>query len=178
MYLTEEQKSAIRLEFTSFVDGMYAGKSKEERQRLDQFFTPAELTIQLLEALDCTYEEFLDSDIVDPTSGSVNLLAAALLIGANPNRVFGNEYDPVMVDLCRQRLKTIDPKFNDWQVHRGDATISFCLQYFGDDYKEQLKDYFYSLNYQPSKYYVNLFEMDLVEQTLTDEQIEFLKGVR
>ena len=30
MYLTEEQKSAISLEFETFVDSMYVGKTKKE----------------------------------------------------------------------------------------------------------------------------------------------------
>ena len=64
MYLTEEQKSAINVEFETFVDSMYAGKTKKERQELDQFFTPADLTIKMLEALDCTYEEFLEEIMV------------------------------------------------------------------------------------------------------------------
>ena len=105
MYLTEEQKLAISLEFETFVDSMYAGKTKKERQELDQFFTPADLTIKMLETLDCTYEEFLDSDIIDPTSGSGNLLAAALIIGADPQRAFGNEYDATMVKALQRTLK-------------------------------------------------------------------------
>ena len=144
MYLTEEQKLAISLEFETFVDSMYAGKTKKERQELDQFFTPADLTIKMLETLDCTYEEFLDSDIIDPTSGSGNLLAAALIIGADPQRVFGNEYDATMVKACRERLKTINPKVRDWQIHQGNALIPDCLTEFSPEYdniilKELLK---------------------------------------
>ena len=144
MYLAKEQKSAIRSEFETFVEGMYAGKAKKERQELDQFFTPADLTIKMLEALDCTYEEFLDSDIIDPTSGSGNLLAAALIIGADPHRVFGNEYDATMVKACRERLKAINPKVRDWQIHQGNALIPDCLTEFGPEYdntilKELLK---------------------------------------
>ena len=123
---------------------MYAGKTKKERQELDQFFTPANLTIKMLEALDCTYEEFLDSDIIDPTSGSGNLLAAALIIGVDPHRVFGNEYDATMVKLCRERLKAINPEVKDWQIHQGNALIADCLTEFGPEYdntilKELLK---------------------------------------
>ena len=144
MYLAKEQKSAIRSEFETFVDSMYAGKTKKERQELDQFFTPANLTIKMLEALDCTYEEFLDSDIIDPTSGSGNLLAAALIIGVDPHRVFGNEYDATMVKLCRERLKAINPEVKDWQIHQGNALIADCLTEFGPEYdntilKELLK---------------------------------------
>ena len=149
MYLTDEQKQAITLEFEIFVDSMYAGKTKKERQKLDQFFTPAELTIKMLEALNCTYEEFLDSDIIDPTSGSGNLLAAALIIGVDPHRVFGNEYDATMVKLCRERLNKVcdmlgKPHIRDWQIHQGNALIPDCLTEFGPEYdntilKELLK---------------------------------------
>lgn len=138
MYLTEEQKQAIILEFETFVDSMYAGKTKKERQELDQFFTPAPLTIKMLEALDCTYEEFLDSDIIDPTSGSGNLLAAALIIGVDPHRVFGNEYDATMVEACRKRLKNINPKVRDWQIHQGNALIEDCLTEFNKDYDKTI----------------------------------------
>jgi hypothetical protein len=141
MYLTDEHKEAIRTEFNSFIDSMYAGKSKKERQELDQFFTPAELTIKMLEALDCTYEEFLDSDVIDPTSGSGNLLAAALIIGVNPHRVFGNEYDATMVKLCRERLNKVcdmigKPRIKDWQIHQGNALIADCLTNFGPEYDD------------------------------------------
>lgn len=138
MYLTDKHKEAIRTEFKSFVDSMYAGKSKKERQELDQFFTPAELTIKLLEALDCTYEEFLDSDVIDPTSGSGNLLAAALIIGVDPHRIFGNEYDATMVKACRERLKTINPKVRDWQIHQGNALLEVCLTEFNKDYDKTI----------------------------------------
>ena len=145
MYLTDEQKQAITLEFETFVDSMYAGKTKKERQKLDQFFTPAELTIKMLEALNCTYEEFLDSDIIDPTSGSGNLLAAALIIGADPHRVFGNEYDETMVKLCRERLNKVcdllgKPHIKDWQIHQGNALHRFAITYFGEDYEEMYYD--------------------------------------
>lgn len=145
MYLTEEQKSAINIEFETFVDSMYADKTKKERQELDQFFTPADLTIKMLEALDCTYEEFLDSDIIDPTSGSGNLLAAALIAGADSDKVFGNEYDETMVKLCRERLNKVcdllgKPHIKDWQIHQGNALHKFALTYFDEDYEEMYFD--------------------------------------
>ena len=140
MNLTDKQKQAIIDEFNSFKDKMYASKSKEERETLGQFFTPADLTIQILEQLDCTYEEFLDSDVIDPTSGSGNLLAAALIIGVDPQRVFGNEYDATMVKACRERLKAINPKVRDWQIHQGNALHRFAITYFGEDYEEMYYD--------------------------------------
>ena len=163
MYLTDGQKQAITLEFETFVDSMYAGKNKKERHELDQFFTPAELTIKMLEALDCTYEEFLDSDVIDPTSGSGNLLAAALIIGVGPRRVFGNEYDATMVKACRERLKTINPKVRDWQIHQGNALQARCLIEFGKEY-----DTNYNPEYIDDLEYAQSYEHD-EEQTFLGE---------
>ena len=102
----------------------------------------------MLESLDCTYEEFLDSDIIDPTSGSGNLLAAALIIGADPHRVYGNEYDATMVTACRKRLKSINSKVRDWQIHQGNALLEVCLTEFNKDYdKTILQDL---LTYRPA----------------------------
>lgn len=157
MTLTEKQKQAIIHEFNAFKDKMYAGKTKKERENLGQFFTPANLTIQILEALNCTQEEFINSDILDPTSGSGNLLAAAIIVGVNPTRVFGNEYDNHMVRACKNRLKSIPDrlqdfdidlatkiaqglqKFRPWQIHQGDATDPKCLK-FSSSYKWKPKE--------------------------------------
>ena len=163
MNLTDKQKQAIIDEFNSFKDKMYASKSKEERETLGQFFTPADLTIQILEQLDCTYEEFLDSDIIDPTSGSGNLLAAALILGVDPHRVFGNEYDATMVKACRERLKTINPKVRDWQIHQGNALQARCLIEFGEEY-----DTNYNPEYIDDLKYAQSYEHD-EEQTFLGE---------
>ena len=53
MVLTEEVKNNIKVEYNSFKDLMYTGKSKEERAELDQFFTPPDLTISMIEKFDC-----------------------------------------------------------------------------------------------------------------------------
>jgi len=143
MNLTDKQKEDIITEFNSFKDKMYAGKSKKEREELGQFFTPADMTIQMLEQLECTFEEFLDSDIIDPTSGSGNLLAAALILGVDSQRVFGNEYDYTMVALCRDRLNQVcdmlgKPHIQDWQIHQGNALIPDCLTEFGPEYDDTI----------------------------------------
>ena len=140
MYLTEEQKSAISLEFKTFVDSMYAGKTKKERQELDQFFTPPEISIRLIEEL-----SDLSGNVLDPTSGSGNLLAAALIAGADVDKVFGNEYDETMVKRCRERLNKVcdlldKPHIKDWQIHQGNALHRFAITYFGEDYEEMYFD--------------------------------------
>ena len=157
MKLSKETKQLIRKEYEDFKESMYAGKSLEERQELDQFFTPPEVSIKLIEEL-----SDLSGNVLDPTSGSGNLLAAALIAGADSQRVFGNEYDATMVKLCRERIRTIPDRleeidkefanslkaklkdFNDWQIHQGNALIPDCLTEFGKEYdntilKELLK---------------------------------------
>ena len=141
MKLTEEIKQAIIEEYNSFKDSMYAGKSKEERKSLDQFFTPPELTIAMIEKMDC--DSLADKKILDPCCGSGNLLMACLIAGASPNKLYGNDYDKDMVSICRRRLKayakahSIDDKriqcFN-YHIHQGNALQYWCLNYWRPDY--------------------------------------------
>ena len=57
----------------------------------------------------------------------------------------------------------------DWQIHRGDATDSFCITYFGTDYKEKLKQHY--LDEAQGDYAFSLVSV------LTKEQEEFLSEV-
>ena len=67
MKLTEEIKQAIIEEYNAFKERMYAGKTKEERRELDQFFTPPELTIALIEKFvnEVGYRGQIDIDIFE-----------------------------------------------------------------------------------------------------------------
>ena len=49
MIITKRQIRNIFFEFNKFKEYMYAGKTKEERDELAQFFTPPEISIKLLE---------------------------------------------------------------------------------------------------------------------------------
>jgi SAM-dependent methyltransferase len=136
MKLGPEVKDLIRKEYEEFKESMYANKSLAERQELDQFFTPPEISIRLIEEL-----SDLSGNVLDPTSGSGNLLAAALIAGADSDKVFGNDYDYTMVVLCRDRLNRVckrlgKPLIKDWQIHQGNALHKFALTYFGDDYED------------------------------------------
>ena len=145
MKLSKEIKDLIRKEYKAFEDFMYNGKSKEERDELAQFFTPPEVSIKLIEELSS-----LSGTVLDPTSGSGNLLAAALIAGADSTKIFGNDYDEQMVDLCRDRLNNViknlnaynwlnindRPLLEPWQIHRGNALHEFALSYFAEDYNE------------------------------------------
>ena len=140
MKLDKETKQLIRKEYEEFKESMYAGKSLKERQELDQFFTPPEISIRLIEEL-----SDLSGNVLDPTSGSGNLLAAALIAGADSDKVFGIEYDATMVKLCRERLNKVcdlldKPHIRDWQIHQGNALHRFAITYFGEDYEEMYYD--------------------------------------
>lgn len=124
MTLTEEQKQAIKDEFDAFKEKMYAGKTTKERQKMSQFFTPPELSIRMIEKFDD-----LEGNILDPTCGSGNLLAAMIAAGADPKKCYGNELDHDMLELCRKRLPQI-PYHN---LHIGNALYKECYN-FSEDY--------------------------------------------
>jgi SAM-dependent methyltransferase len=143
MRLTDEQKQLIIKEFSEFKEHMYAGKSIEERKKLDQFFTPPSICIQMIESTD--FETLAGETILDPTCGSGNLLAACLIAGADSDKVFGNELDKTMLDTCRKRLNGIcrqlgKPDIPYHHLHRGDATDPRCLTVFSSVYKWKSKE--------------------------------------
>ena len=100
MKLTKRQKNAIESEFKQWTETQYAGKDKKERQKLGQFFTPPALTIKMLEKFDSVK----DKDILDPTCGAGGLLAACILAGADPKRIYGIELDKDIREVCLKRL--------------------------------------------------------------------------
>ena len=163
MKLSKEVKTLIRKEYEEFKESMYANKSLEERQELDQFFTPPEVSIKLIEEL-----SDLSGNVLDPTSGSGNLLAAALIAGADSDKVFGNDYDATMVKLCRERLNKVcdmlgKPHIQDWQIHQGNALQARCLIEFGEEY-----DTNYNPEYIDDLKYAQSYEHD-EEQTFLGE---------
>ena len=99
MLLTNEQITNVENEFNQWKDKMYADKTLAERQDFGQFFTPPELTIKMLEKFTS-----LDDDILDPCCGSGNLLAAAIMAGADPKRVYGIELDAEIHKIAVERL--------------------------------------------------------------------------
>lgn len=138
MKLSDEVKSKIYEEYESFKDSLYAGRSLEERRELDQFFTPPELSIEMIDHFDA--DNLAGKKIIDPTCGSGNFLVACLLAGADADKIFGNEYNQAMVDACRKRIQAVCKKynikgFNYWQVHRGNALQPGCLMVFGEEYE-------------------------------------------
>lgn len=119
--------------------------------KLGQFYTPPEIVVKMLAGYTCSYEEFCNSSILDPTCGNGNLLAGALILGlAGENKnyaenVFGNELDEEPLRICRERLKKICIDFGanqikkmgtdiweweefwNWHLHQGDALRVECI---------------------------------------------------
>ena len=127
MNLTQKVKDNITFEFNSWLESQYAGKSLEERQALGAFFTPPELTIQMIEKFNN-----LDGTILDPCAGCGGLLAACILAGADPNNIYANEFDPDILEMCKKRL--IPMGVPEWHIHLGDALDERCYE-FSEDYK-------------------------------------------
>ena len=143
MKLSQETKQKIGeiLNSEEFLVNLYKGLTEEKREELGQVYTPAELCIQMIERFKC--DTLSGRNILDPTAGSGNLLIACLIAGADPDKLYGNEYDSVAVELCRTRLnracEILDkPLINDWQVHQGNALIEDCLTDFGPEYDETI----------------------------------------
>ena len=99
---------AINAEMKSWEEKQYAGKDKKARQEKGQFFTPAELSAKLVNNLE-------DRDnirslggkpaLIDPMSGSGNLLAAAILSKKfKPDEIYANELDPEIYNVLKERL--------------------------------------------------------------------------
>ena len=139
MKLSEEVKNKIIeiLDSQEFKSNLYEGLSDEKRKELGQFYTPGKLCIQMIEKFDC--DSLSNKNILDPTCGSGNLIIACLIAGADSDKLFGNEYDSVAVDLCRKRLNRCcdilnKPHIKDYQIHQGNALGKWCLTDFSEEY--------------------------------------------
>ena len=127
MTLTDEQKQAIISEYNEWENIQYGGRDKKARQKLGQFFTPPTLTIRMIEKFD----DIKDKTVLDPTCGAGGLLAAMILAGADPQKVYGIELDPLICQLARRRLANlgVPPK----HIKVGNALDSDCYNDF-DNY--------------------------------------------
>lgn len=134
MILSNKVKETIKIEYETWFNEQYGNKSLEERRKLGAFFTPPELTIKMIEK----FETLKNKTILDPTCGTGNLLAACVIAGANPTLIYGNEYDPTFVQLCKKRLSKLGvPEDN---IHEGDALNPEALKLsnFTSKYRKDL----------------------------------------
>lgn len=162
MKLTEEQKNKIKEVIDDRLKDFYGklNNDPEKRKRLGQLYTSGKVCIMMIEKYDCS--SLAGKTIPDPTCGSGNLLIACLCAGADIDKVYGNEYDQVAVDLCRERILQAaeclgldKDKFRSWQIHRGNALQKRCLTDFSEAYeKDYCVDLIDDLNYAQGKAYV------------------------
>ena len=145
MRLTDKQKDQIIsiLDSNEFKNNLYEGLVEEERSAKGQFYTPGKICIKMIEKF--KWDTLSGKNILDPTAGSGNLLIACLIAGADSDKVFGNEYDPVAVELCKKRINRAcdilgKPHIKNWQIHQGNALHKFALTYFDEDYEEMYFD--------------------------------------
>lgn len=126
MTLTNEQVENIKKEFENWRNSMYGNKTLKERQDLGAFFTPPSLTIKMLEKF-----QDIKGSVLDPTCGAGNLLAAAIMAGADPKLIYGIELDPEILEIARSRLEVLGvPRVN---LHQGNALYEECYN-FSEDY--------------------------------------------
>lgn len=137
-------KQNIISEYEDWKEIMYAGKTKEERQKMGQFFTPPALSIKMIEKF-----SNLDGNCIDPTCGAGNLLVAMFFAKFqyyNQNcefdkwnktfqncldEIYGIEIDPDILSVCHNRMQHLckfvkneynfDVKFNPKHFQLGDA---------------------------------------------------------
>lgn len=124
MKLTQETKQKIIDEYNEWFEDQYGDKSLEERKELGAFFTPPDLTIQMIEKFDCDSLE--NKTILDPTLGAGGLIAGCIIAGADPKKCYGNEIDADILDIARRRLKKFNVPVNN--LHQGDATETRCIE--------------------------------------------------
>ena len=139
MELSNEIKALIIKENEEFKARQYGGLTKEERKKLGAVYTPGNIVIMMIERFNVS--NLAGQNILDPTCGSGNLLAGCLIAGADSDKVFGNEFVPEMVELCRDRLNAVcemlgKPHIRDWQIHQGNALDPEALTHFDEQYCE------------------------------------------
>lgn len=132
MLISKNIKHQILKEYTFWKNSQYAGKDKDWQQKMGAFYTPPELTIQMIEKFDK-----LDGTILDPTCGCGGLLAGCIIAGADPKKCYGIELDPDILKLCRERLGKLGvPEYN---LHLGNALNSDCYDNFNENYSYDVK---------------------------------------
>ena len=124
MIISDDIKEKIKAEYDSWKDRMWPNMDKKIRQRLGQFATPPPLTIKMLEKFDS-----LEGNVLDPCLGAGNLIAAAVIAGADPIKCYGIELDEAILAIARERLGKLGvPKEN---LHLGNALDQNSYE-FGD----------------------------------------------
>ena len=122
MRLSDDIKVKIQAEFNQWKDSQYIGQDIKQRQARGAFYTPPQLSIQMLEK----YED-LTGTFLDPTAGAGGLLAAAVIAGADPKKCYGIELDRDTLLLCRERLAKLGVPRSS--IHQGDALVDNSYEF-------------------------------------------------
>ena len=106
MKISEKAKEKIYEEYEAFKNFQYNGKTIKERKELNQFFTPPELSIKLIENLDN-----ISGTVIDPCCGAGNILMAVAIVKVVdleelPTTVYGYDIDSDMLLLASKRFAT------------------------------------------------------------------------
>ena len=75
----------------------------------------------------------LKGNILDPCLGAGNLIAAAIIAGADPNRIYGIELDLAILKVCRRRL--LKYGVPPWHLKEGNALDSASYEFEQDNIK-------------------------------------------
>ena len=118
--LSEEMKKRILEEHDAAKEESKKLLSDKVRASLfSQYFTEPALSMKMLEKLD----NLQDKDIIDIAAGSGNLLAAAIIAGADPKRCYGIELDKRIRDFAAYRLSKLGvPEEN---IKQGNAIANY-----------------------------------------------------
>lgn len=128
MKLSKEIIAKIQAEYDEWKDCQYGDDDIKARQKRGAFFTPPQLTVQMLEKFDD-----LSGDILDPTVGAGGLIAAAVIAGADPRRCYGIELDPTTAAICRDRLAKLG-------VPRSNIKVGNALEDASYEFKDCIKN--------------------------------------
>lgn len=180
MKLSNDTIAKIKAEYAEWESQLWAGKDLKERQKLGQFATPPELTIKMLEKFD----SIKDKDILDPTVGAGSLLAAAVIAGADPKRVYGIELDEKVLEVCKRRLGKLGVPATNLKC--GNALDSDAYDFEQDTLVDHDQEAVYiSLGKQCTVQYLefptkqqNVFSIDLSTQTGKDKLKAVFKDIK
>ena len=73
----------------------------------------------------------LDGNVLDPCLGAGNLIAAAIIAGADPKRCYGIELDLAILKVCRRRL--LKYGVPPWHLKEGNALESASYEFEQDN---------------------------------------------
>lgn len=76
----------------------------------------------------------LDGNVLDPCLGAGNLIAAAVIAGADPSKCYGIELDPDILKIAQLRLAKLGVP--PWHLKQGDALDPSSYEFKDDDIRQ------------------------------------------